>query len=305
MSRSLKAHLSLLMVTFIWGTTFVIVKNAIQDISPLLFNAIRMTVATVCLGALYWRKIAKLDVSIFRAGVPVGIFLWLGYEFQTRGLILTTPSKSGFITGVSVVLVPLFMALFWKRKINGYTTVGVVCALFGMYLMMVPGGVGSLFSGSSPVNQGDILTFGCSISFALQIIFCGEATRHHAFEPISFLQTAVAMVLMWLSVPVLEQHPHVIWTPGVFWGILITGILGTAVAFTVQAWAQQFTPSTHTALIFSLEPVFAWLTSWIVLHEHLGWRAGAGAALILGGVLVSEFLGSAQAVTPQQTEELA
>ena len=273
MSRSLKAHLSLLMVTFIWGITFVVIKNAIQDISPLLFNAIRMTVATACLGALYWRKIAKIDVSVFRASLPVGIFLCMGYEFQTPGLILTTASKSGFITGVSVVLVPLFMALFWKRKVNGFTTVGVICAFGGMYLMMVPGGLDSLLGGKAPINQGDILTFGCAISFALQIIFCGEATRHNAFEPVSFLQFAIAMVLMWVTIPVLEQHPHINWTPGVFWGILMTGILGTAVAFTVQAWAQQFTPSTHTALIFSLEPVFAWLTSWIVLHEHLGWRA--------------------------------
>ena len=73
--------------------------------------------------------------------------------------------------------------------------------------------------------------------------------------------------------------------------VLITGVLGTAVAFTVQAWAQQFTPATHTALIFTLEPVFAWLTSFIYLKERLGVRAGAGALLILGGVLVSELLG--------------
>ena len=281
------------MVTLIWGTTFVVIKSAIADISELLFNAIRMTVATACLLALYWNKIRQIDGKVLRAGVPVGIFLWAGYEFQTKGLKLTTASKSGFITGVSVVLVPIFMALFWKKKVNRWTIAGVASAFAGMYLMMVRGGADAMAGNSAWFNHGDILTFGCAVSFALQIIFCGEATRQQAFELIAFLQTATAMVLMWATVPVMEI-PHVAWTPNVIWGILLTGILGTAVAFTVQAWAQQFTPSTHTALIFSLEPVFAWITSAIVLHERLGVRAGAGAALILCGVLVSELLGASR-----------
>ncbi|HKE32553.1 MAG TPA: DMT family transporter, partial [Candidatus Angelobacter sp.] len=94
-----------------------------------------------------------------------------------------------------------------------------------------------------------------------------------------------------IATPLLE-HPHMQLSPTVISAILITGILGTAVAFTVQAWAQQFTPATHAALIFTLEPVFAWLTSFIMLNERLGLRAGAGALLIIAGVLVSELLGN-------------
>ncbi len=104
------------------------------------------------------------------------------------------------------------------------------------------------------------------------------------------LQIGVAAVLMALTAPVLEQ-PHFRASPTVLVTILVTGIFGTAVAFTVQAWAQQFTPATHTALIFTLEPVFAWLTSFLYMKERLGVRAGAGALLILAGVLVSELLG--------------
>jgi len=279
------------MVTLIWGATFVVIKSALKDISPLLFNAVRMTLASVCLLGMYWRKIIAMDRSTVRAALPVGIFLWLGYEFQTTGLELTTPSKSGFITGVSVVLVPILMALFWKRKVNHWTGAGVACAFIGMYLMMIP--AGSL--ASSGVNHGDELTFGCAVGFALQIIFLGEATRNHPYQPVAFLQTGIAALLMWLTIPVLER-PHVEWTAGVIGAIIVTGVLGTALAFTIQAWAQQFTPSTHTALIFSLEPVFAWITSAVVLHERLGIRAGAGAALILCGVLVSELLGASQTV---------
>ena len=102
---------------------------------------------------------------------------------------------------------------------------------------------------------------------------------------------------MTATVPLLER-PHIELNSIVVWTILITATLCTALAFTVQAWAQQFTPATHTALIFTLEPVFAWLTSFVYLKERLGWRAGAGALLILAGVLISELLG--QVARPEE-----
>jgi drug/metabolite transporter (DMT)-like permease len=219
----------------------------------------------------------------------IGVFLWLGYEFQTSGLKLTTPSKSGFLTGVSVVLVPVFLAMFWKRRINAWTGLGVVGALIGLFLMTVPATGGS--SDWSSVNTGDLLTLGCAVAFAFQIILLGRATEQHHFQPIAFLQAATAAVLMSLTVPLIESA-HSTWSWRVWTAIIVTGVLGTAVAFTVQAWAQQFTPATHTALIFALEPVFAWLTSYLVEGERLGLRASIGALLILAGVLLSELKGS-------------
>jgi len=288
-SRSLKAHVLLVLVTLIWGATFVVIKDALRDISPLLFNGIRMTLASLCLGAIYRQPIAQMTRAAFRNGVSVGIFLWLGYEFQTSGLKFTTPSKSGFLTGVSVVLVPLFLALFWKRQINLWTVTGVIAAFVGLFLMTVPSGAGGGTDWSS-VNTGDLLTLGCAIAFAFQIILLGRATERHPFQQIAFLQTATAAVLMAITVPLIEQV-HIIWSARVVFAIVVTGVLGTAVAFTVQAWAQQFTPATHTALIFALEPVFAWLTSYVVEGERLAWRASIGALLILGGVLLSELKG--------------
>src|SRR4051812_17003220 len=287
MSRSLKAHLLLVLVTMIWGATFVVIKNALTEISPLLFNAVRMTLASICLAAIYWRPLLAMDKKTLRAGIIVGVFLWLGYEFQTSGLKLTTPSKSGFLTGMSVVMVPVFLAIFWRKRINIWTIAGVLAALIGLFLMTVPGGV----SGAdwSSVNRGDILPIACAVAFAFQIILLGRATERYPFQPIAFLQTATAAVLMSLTVPAFE-HAHSTWSWRVWAAILVTGILGTALAFTIQAWAQQFTPATHTALIFALEPVFAWLTSYLVEGERLGLRASLGAMLILAGVLVSELL---------------
>jgi drug/metabolite transporter (DMT)-like permease len=127
----------------------------------------------------------------------------------------------------------------------------------------------------------------------------GRAMRSHPFEQIATLQACVAAVLMAVSVPLLEK-PHVVWSPRVVIAILVTGLLATAAAFTIQAWAQQFTPPTHTALIFVLEPVFAWASSYLLLGERLGRRAGLGAILIVAGVLLSELKGSAS----QPSEEL-
>jgi drug/metabolite transporter (DMT)-like permease len=290
LSRALKAHLLLVLITIIWGATFVVIKNALSDITPLFFNAVRMLLASVCLLAIFWKQIRQIRRAAFWSGALVGVFLWLGYEFQTTGLRLTTPSKSGFLTGISVVLVPIFLAIFWKRKINHWTLLGVMAAFVGLVLMTVPAGENAWAEWSS-VNAGDLLTLACAVAFAFQIIYLGRSTRVHPFQQIAFLQAAVAAALMIITVPLVETV-SVSWTPGVIWAIVLTGVLGTAVAFTVQAWAQQFTPATHTALIFSLEPVFAWLASYLVLHERLGARTATGAGLILAGVLVSELKGS-------------
>ncbi|MBV9074919.1 MAG: DMT family transporter [Acidobacteria bacterium] len=292
MPRALKAHVLLVLVTFVWGATFVVIKNAVaQDATPLLFNFIRMTLATLALGTLFYRDIARIRRPALVAGVLTGLWLWLGYEFQTTGIRLTTASKSAFITGISVILVPLFLILFWGRKIGLWTALGVLAAMVGLFLLTVPAGEGAWANWAS-VNRGDLLTLACAVSFGFQIIFLGRATEKYPFAQIGFLQVATAAVLMGIAAPILER-PHIVWTSRVGWAIVITGILGTAAAFTIQAWAQQFTSPTHTALIFSLEPVFAWITSYFVLGERLGYRAGAGALLILAGVLISELLGSA------------
>jgi drug/metabolite transporter (DMT)-like permease len=230
-------------------------------------------------------------------GCLVGALLWAGYEFQTTGLKLTTPSKSAFLTGFAVILVPVLLALGWRRRVNRWVTGGVITAMFGLYLMTVPAGEGGGLNLQS-INRGDLLTIGCAIFFALHIINLGRAMQRFKFEQIATLQTCVAATLMALTFPVLEQA-HVVWSSRVIWALLVTGLLGTAAAFTIQAWAQQFTAPTYTALIFLLEPVFAWITSYVVLHERLGFRAGLGALLILAGIAISELKGSSGELTEE------
>src|SRR5258708_17392807 len=297
MSRSLKAHILLVLVTLIWGTTFVLIKAALQDSSPLLFNAVRMMLAAALLAIFYRKQLRQLTRPALLSGIGVGIFLFFGYALQITGLKLTTPSKSAFLTGSSTVMVPLILVALWRTRIRLWRIVGIIAAFAGLFLMTVPAGRQGL-GDLAKINLGDLLTIACALGFALQIVFLGRATQRYAFEQMAALQVMVAALLMAASVPVLEK-PFFHLTGTLAFAILITGVLGLAVAFTVQAWAQQFTPATHTALIFNLEPVFAWLTSFVYLHERLGLRAGAGALLILAGVMVSELLGSGAQPEPE------
>ena len=226
------------------------------------------------------------------------MFLFIGNELQTSGLKYTTPSKSAFLTGVSVVLVPVLLAVFWKRGINRLTSIGVVLAFAGLYLLTVPASAGAGLNLRS-MNHGDLLTLGAAVVFAFHIIFIEHATKNHSWQQITVVQvtvTALLMILTASSSHYFAEKIFVVWSPRVLWGIGITGFLSLALAFAIQAWAQQFTPATHTALIFTLEPVFAWLTSFIFLGERLGARSGVGAACILAGLLISEEKASAESM---------
>src|SRR5438270_10314543 len=141
MPRALKAHILLILVTLVGGATFVVIKSAVeQDATPLMFNFIRMTFAAVVLAGMFYTGIAKIGRHSFVDGALTGVFLWLGYEFQTTGIRLTSASKSAFITGISVVLVPLFLMVFWGRKTSTWTAVGVLAAIIGLFLLTVPAG---------------------------------------------------------------------------------------------------------------------------------------------------------------------
>jgi drug/metabolite transporter (DMT)-like permease len=202
---------------------------------------------------------------------------------------------------VANVLEPVFLVLFWKRHVNRWPWFGVAIAFIGLFLLTVPpSDAGALFH-FADLNRGDLLTIGCAITFALQIILVGRATQRFPASQVAVVQIAAVALIMAVTSPLMET-PRIVWSAQVLWAIAVTGILCTAVAFSVQSWAQQYTPPTHTALIFLLEPVAAWVTSYIVLHERLGFRAGVGALLILGGVLLSEWKGGVTDSTELRAE---
>jgi drug/metabolite transporter (DMT)-like permease len=289
-SQTRTAHLLLLAVVLVWGTTFTLVKSALTDASPLLFNLLRMALAFAVLAPLNWRSLKQATPGDLRYAAFAGVFLGLGYQFQTAGLALTTPSKSAFITGLVVVIVPLLSTIPGVRpaampapRLTGL--VGALIAFSGLVLLTTPSGSArALLSG---IGLGEALTLGCAVAFAAHLLTLSHAARLTSARTLGTVQIGVAALLMLITLP-LGGRPYLHLSPRLFLALAITGLLATAAAFTIQSWAQQHLSPTHTALIFTLEPVFAWLTSLLFFHEHLGPRALTGAALILGGILVTE-----------------
>ena len=214
------------------------------------------------------------------AGAMIGVFLFAGYLLQTVGLQSTTPPKSAFLTGLATVMVPLLAALVYKIKPRISEVAGVLAATLGMGLMTLEGPIGS-------IGRGDLLTFGGAIAFSAHIVATGHFAEQIGYEVLSVTQVGAA-ALSALSLVWWVETPRIQWQPLVVWAILITGLLCTALAFTIQAWAQHYTTSTRTALIYALEPVVAWITSFCIAGEGLSGQAAAGAALILSGVLLVE-----------------
>jgi drug/metabolite transporter (DMT)-like permease len=276
-TRTWRADAALAGNTIIWGSTFVLVQAALRNISAILFLAIRFSIATAAL-ALLFRRRARYRPT--RAGLIAGGCLFTGYLFQTVGLQYTTASKSAFLTGLAIPLVPLLTSLVYLNKPRLFEMAGVLFATAGMGLMTLQGG-------SLAIGRGDLLTFFCAVAFAAHIIALGHYSGRMSFESLSFMQVAAAGALSlstfwWIEKPVVHLTPVVLVALGV------TGLLATALAFTVQAWAQQHTTSTRTALIYSLEPVVAWLTSYWMMGEVLSRRAAVGAGMILTGILLVE-----------------
>jgi drug/metabolite transporter (DMT)-like permease len=305
MSRSLRAHLLLTAVVFIWGATFVLIKGALRDVSPLLFNFVRMTLAFACLAVVYrshWKHVTRRALV---CGAVVGLCLAMGYQFQTAGLRLTTPSKSAFITGLVVVLVPLLSGVPLLRPAGAHAPrwnayLGALTAFAGIVLLTTLAAAGFDFSS---VNRGDLLTLGCALGFALHVLALAHTASRVPYTQLALLQIGFCALFMAVSGPLLE-HPYIHWTPQLIAALLIAALLATAAAFTVQSWAQQFLPATHTALILALEPVFAWLTSFVILRERLSLRASVGALLILGGIVFTEFLPNRMQPTAHETVPL-
>lgn len=282
MSKRKKAEALLVTITFVWGSTFVIVKGALQNASPLPFLAIRFSLAGALL-ILFLRR-GPLDRKAILPSIILGLFLFCGYVFQTWGLMYTTPSKSAFITGSSVIIVPLLMVLGGARM-HLANFAGALFGLVGIYLLVVP-------AGFSSVNRGDLFTLIGACSFAVHIILVGRYIKRFTFQHLVPIQVLAVGLFALVALP-LDRTRMLHWTWGLVAAIIVTAVFATGFAFSVQNWAQQYTPPAHTALIFALEPVFAALTSRIVLGERLGAKALVGAALILLGMIISELRGGA------------
>lgn len=278
--KSIQADLALIAITFIWGSTFTVVKQSLAQASPILFVALRFWVATILAIAFMPGQLSQISrKSIFR-GLVLSVFLLGGFIFQTLGLRSTRPVYSAFVTSLSVLFVPLLGFFFFRHRPRPQTIAGVILATLGLYLLL-------LQMSDMKISAGDVLTLICAILFALHILFLGLFVSTTDYRQLALLQMAGSAVICTILIPFLET-PFIIWNSSLILYFFIAGVLATAVAFYVQARAQQFTTPNHAALIFSLEPFFAALFAYWILGQVLTAREWMGGVLILAGILMSE-----------------
>jgi drug/metabolite transporter (DMT)-like permease len=291
-SKKWFADLVLILIAFVWGTTFVMVQEAIATLLPFSFLTIRFAFAALFLYLflrLSMRQRGRLNAKERRqnwvGGFVLGLFLFLGYAFQTFSLLYTTSGKSGFLTGVSVALVPVLSLLILGIRVRFVSVLGVLLAVSGLYLLA--------FADFSVINRGDVLAFFCAIFFGLQIVYTGKFSGTTSVFHLVTIQLATVAILSACSAVLFEPwqqmlHPDIYLNPAVASALVVTSLFATAFAFIAQTHVQKFTTPNRVALIFSMEPVFAALADYWWQGVALGGRALAGGVLILCGMILAE-----------------
>src|SRR5580692_3116334 len=223
LSKHFRADLALGMTALIWGATFVVVKDALADVSVFLYIAVRFALAAVVMAIFFRQSLRGLTRSSIWAGAQIGFFMFAGYAFQTTGLKFTSPSKAAFITGSSVVIVPLLLAVFSKRRVNKWIWAGALAALAGLYFLTVPP------EGFGGLNRGDPLVFGCAVMFAVHMIFISRYITRHSVGALAVVQVATTAVLATIALPLLSvsgvEHPRWVWSGTLIFAALTSWIL--------------------------------------------------------------------------------
>lgn len=289
--RALTADAVLLCITFVWGTTFIIVQNILDKLAPMTFNAWRFLIAALVLAGwkLIFRDRKKVSlkqfVDLVMAGSVLGICLFVGYGCQTIGLLYTSASNAAFITGLSVVLVPAFSALLLRKLPPVAAVAGIIFATTGLYFLTT--------RGHFIMNKGDMIVLVCAAAFALHIVFTAKVTERFNSLSLTVVQLTVVALLSFIFGFATDGSRTValntLLQPEVGAVILFMALFATAFAFLLQTVLQKHTPATHVGVIYIMEPVFAAWTSVIFQHVSLGTAELTGCTFILVGMLLAEW----------------
>lgn len=287
-TKALRADLLLLLIAAIWGFAFVAQIKGMDHMGPFFFNACRFGLGFLSLLPVYFylerigkrqKKKTSYDQRLLAIwGTPTGVVLFAASALQQIGLLYTTAGNSGFITGFYIILVPVLgIALGHSTQPN--TWIGGSIALAGLYFLTVKDGLA--------FNKGDLITLGSAFMYAVQILMIGVLSRRVHPLQLSLHQFFISAILSFIAALVYE----VVSIDAIMNSlipILYTGVLSTSVAFTLQIVAQRDAPSSHAAIIMSLEAVFAVIGGWLLLNEQLGLQGLTGCALMMAGMLISQ-----------------
>lgn len=287
---------ALLLNTLIWGGTFALVKNALTDISPLLFLGIRFFIAAMLLYPFVHLTLKKMDKKTFIAGSVLGIFYFLGFATQTVGLNFTTATKSGFITGTFVVIIPILQTIIERRKPKWYNIVSIFFVMIGLIFLSSSGDNLLQFINElgSDFNFGDFLTLLCAILFAFQVVYVDVFTKKYEYMPMVFIQLLItgfggflgALVLSTLRLEVIKFNL----TTNVVFALIYTSVFASIIATILQLKYQKIVTPTKAGIIYSFEPIMAAVLAFFILGEKISKFGMFGGVFIVFGLLLSEIL---------------
>lgn len=275
------SELALIGIASIWGLTFVMVKDAIDELPTMAFLAYRFIPASLIVAVVFRRQLASLSRDGWRAGAVMGVFLAGGYIFQTLGMENTTASNAGFITGLFVVLTPVLGALVLRDRLPRTVWAAAVVAAAGLWLLS---GAGTHFN-----TRGDGLVLICSFSLAAHILATANAVKVHDVGALLAIQLGV-VGLVCLAIGAVAGDLEAPEGGTVWSALIVTSLIASALGFFVQTFAQQHAPPARTALILAAEPAFAGLFGWLLNDERLSATGWFGAVLIMTAIVAVEII---------------
>lgn len=285
---------ALILVTVIWGGGFVASDMALESMKPFQIMMVRFLLASVLMGVISWgqrkgEEKLKDRSGAIKAGVLMGVTLFMGFAFQIIGLQYTTPSKNAFLTALNVVIVPFIAFVILKKKIGAKGIIGAVMSVLGVGLLSL--------NGNFTVSLGDGLTLLCAVGFAFQIFFTSEFVKKYPASVLNMVQMFTAFVLSAISLMIFGENDFQVTIQG-WLSVLYLGVVSTTICYLLQTACQKYIDETKAAIILSMESVFGTIFSIMILHEVVTVRMVIGCAVILAAVIISNM-----SETSEETED--
>jgi drug/metabolite transporter (DMT)-like permease len=283
--RRFRADITLLAVAAIWGSAFVAQRVAAEQVGVWLFNGSRFLIAALVLAPLAWRGVLRepgipgLRREILPGVILVGCLLVGGSAFQQAGMQYTTAGNAGFITGLYVVLIPLFEAILWSRRPRPAIWVAACMAMIGLFMLST--------SGQLHLNRGDALVLISAVFWACHMIMTGRMVQRVYVLQFAIVQYLVCGLVS-LALGVAFERNQLPGLVNQFWAVAYTSLISVGLGYTLQAVGQRVAPPADAAIILSLEAVFAALAGWLFLSESLSFFQVMGCAIMLAGMLLAQ-----------------
>jgi len=296
-SKHYRAELALFSNAVIWGGTFVLIKSALQDISPMVFLGSRFLLASIILFPFVFRQLREATRQNYRDGIILGIFLYIGFAVQTIGLNYTSATKSAFITGTFVVFTPLFQTILEKRVPSLSTVGGIILVFIGISFLSAKNDsfLSVFYELAANFNFGDLLTLICAVFYAVYIVYLDIISPRNDYKFLTFTQIFVTAMLAYSSALLFGfsgiETAKISLSPIVLVTIIYTALLATVLTTALQTKFQRDVSPTKASLLFSMEPIFAAVFAFFLLSEKISIFGFIGCAFIFAGVITSELSG--------------